>query len=112
MTDLVTKVTKSQTEFLEQVTLGRELPTGSEFLIDSNRPGGTSEPDPFESMPWPSNINEALMREQIAADRVARDPLLMSPVPSNGHLPNRSNRPGSSFETTYYDESQVRIEPV
>lgn len=64
MTDLVDRVTKTNTQFLELMTLGREQEINASFKNNSNSEQEKEEVDPYENMPWPDNINQALMRER------------------------------------------------
>jgi hypothetical protein len=102
ITEAVTTIAKSQADFLELVTLGRELPPQTQYEME-NEEREKRELDPYENMPWPSNIAEALRTEAEIAEQMKNPPYMPN-------FPRPLKQPESTSEMN--GSSEVSIEPI
>lgn len=107
VTEAVTTIAKSQADFLEMVTLGRELPTNGQYGELLNDEQEKREFDPYENMPWPSNIAEALRTEAEIAEQMKNG---TRPPNFGNSWQTRSMQPESTSEN--HSEAEVTIQPL
>jgi hypothetical protein len=106
MTDMMAKIARNQTEFLEQVTLGREQPMPDSLPSGWSPLEEKSDDELLRNVQMPSNIQEAMEREAAAEAMMMHDP-------SRQHLPSHLNRQQFASEMNGASdlESEVEITP-